>query len=217
VDLAPPKGAELTDVADRAVWTTRDVNAAALADFFTRQGRRAGYVVYEVVESEGSIYELLFVRGATTYTTNITQGSDVTILTGKRAGTLRLTVSGATNLDLTLPMRDQLDFSPGSEISIGTSVPNPACAGCQYFINVHIAPFQGAGNYASKPAGTYIVDVELIPGGTVEKDDYRWAQSCSVQVKDRQMGSFDCRGLENVTDNTKRLDAVGTWEQPPPP
>ncbi len=213
-DLTLPNGAVMLTDQGAAVWKTTDLNASGLRDHFTRQGRENGYMVYEIVESEGSIYDLLFVRDSTTTTLNITQGSDSTILTGDRTGTMQIKVTGSTNLNLTLPLRTRLDLSPGSEVSIGTSVPNQGCGECQYFINVHIAPFRGTGNYASQPAGPYIIDVELIPGGTPENDDFRWAKSCTVQVRNQERGEFECKGLENITDNTKVVDVSGSWQQP---
>ena len=215
-DLPLPASALLTTgTGTPAVWTCPDLNVAKMKDSLTLEATHAGYTIYTITQSQGSIYDLLFVKGAAAYALNLTEGTDTTILTGNQVGTLHLRVSGYVNLDLNLPLRDRLDTSPGSEVSLGTSVPNTACDGCQYYINVHIAPFNGIGTYASQPPGTYIIDVELIPGGTDVKDDYRWAKSCTVRVQDAQTGSFDCRGLENINDNTKVLDASGEWKQPP--
>ena len=212
-DLAMPQGAEFTGDTTRTVWSTRDLNVTALKDLFLREATRAGYKPYSVTLSEGSIYDLYFVKGDSAYTINVTQGSDSTFLTGNRVGIFQMKVTGVANLAIDLPMRSHLDTSPGSEISIGTSVPNPACADCQYYINVHIAPFDGIGTYDSKP-GTYIIDVEVIPGGTPAQDDFRWAQSCVVNVKDTSSGDFDCRGLQNVNDQSKKIDVSGSWVQP---
>ena len=110
-------------------------------------------------------------------------------------------------------MRARLDTAPGSEVSIGTAIPNSQCAQCEYFINVHIAPFKGIGAYDSKP-GIYIIDVELIPGGQTDQQDYRWAQNCTVLVQDASSGSYDCRGLQNVNDQSKKVDVSGVWQQP---
>ncbi len=212
-DLAMPTGAGFTGDATRTVWSTRDLNVSGIKNFFLREATNAGYKPYGVTLSEGSIYDLYFVKGDRAYTINLTQGSDSTFLTGNRVGIFQIKVIGVANLAIDLPMRSHLDTSPGSEISIGTSVPNPECTDCQYYINVHIAPFDGIGAYDSKP-GTYIIDVEVIPGGTSEQDDFRWAQSCFVNVKDASNGDFDCRGLQNVNDQSKKIDVSGSWVQP---
>lgn len=215
-DLSLPKGSVLTTGGkEPAVWKTADLDVDGLKNDLVDQGKGAGYTVYPIAESEGSIYDVLFAKGANTILLNLTGGTDATILTGERVGTMHLRVAGAANLELNLPLRERLNTSPGSEISLGTSLPNSACNRCTYFINVHIAPFHGPGSYASQPAGTFIIDVELIPGGTAENDDYRWAKTCAVQVKDPNSGSFDCRGLVNINDNTKAVDVSGTWQQPP--
>ncbi len=212
-DLAMPQGAEFTGDAKRTVWSTRDVNVAGLKDFFVGEATRAGYAPYVVTQSEGSIYDLFFVKAASAYGLNLTQGSDATFLTGSRVGTFHLKVTGVANVDVDLPMRSRLDVTPGSEVSIGTSMPNPQCGGCEYFANVHIAPFAGIGAYDSKP-GVYIIDVEVVPGGTPEQEDYRWAQSCAVNVKDASSGNFDCRGLQNVYNQSRKIEVSGSWVQP---
>ena len=212
-DLTMPKGAEFTGNSARTVWSTRDLNVSGIKDFFMREATIAGYKSYSVTLSEGSIYDLYFVKADSAYTINLTQGSAATFLTGNRVGIFQIKVTGVVNLAIDLPMRSHLDTSPGSEISIGTSVPNPECADCQYYINVHIAPFDGIGTYDSTP-GTYIIDVEVIPGGTSEQDDFRWAQSCVVNVKDASNGDFDCRSLQNVNDQSKKIDVSGSWVQP---
>jgi hypothetical protein len=212
-DLAMPKGTEFGGDATRTVWSTRDLNVVGLRDYFTRAATSAGYKPYSVTLSEGSIYDLFFVKGASAFALNLTQGSDSTFLTGSRVGIFKVRVSGVASLEIDLPMRSRLDTSPGSEISIGTSLPNSDCSGCEYYVNVHIAPFTGIGAYDSKP-GIYIIDVEVVPGGTPEQDDYRWAQSCVVTVKDASNGSFDCRGLQNVNDQSRKIDVSGSWQQP---
>ncbi len=216
-DLELPGSAVLANSRSGAVWITRDPDAAGLAEFLVRQARQSNYAVHLITLSEGSIYDLLLVRNGTTYFINITHGTDVTILTGSRLGTIHLTVAGSAQLDLTLPLREYINTTPGSELAIGSSIPNPACQGCDYYINVHIAPFNGVGTYASQPVGTYIIDAELVPGGVAEQDDYRWAKSCAVHVRDASAGDFICRGLENVNDSTKRVDVTGEWQQPPAP
>ena len=212
-ELAMPMGAEFVGDAKRTVWRTRDLNVPGLKDFFLREATSADYKPYSVTLSEGSIYDLYFVKGESAYALNLTQGSNSTFLTGSRVGIFRMKVAGVANLAIDLPMRSRLDTSPGSEISIGTAVPNAECANCQYYVNVHIAPFDGIGTYDSKP-GTYIIDIEVIPGGTSEQDDFRWAQSCLVTVKDASSGDFDCRGLQNVNDQSKKIDVSGGWVQP---
>ncbi len=212
-DLAMPQGAEFVGDAKRTVWSTRDVNVVGLKDFFVGEATRAGYAPYIVTQSEGSIYDLFFVKAASAYGLNLTQGSDATFLTGSRVGTFHLKVTGVANVDVDLPMRSRLDVTPGSEISIGTSMPNSQCSGCEYFANVHIAPFAGIGAYDSKP-GVYIIDIQVVPGGKLEQEDYRWAQSCAVNVKDASSGNFDCRGLQNVYDQSKKIDVSGSWAQP---
>lgn len=128
---------------------------------------------------------------------------------------MHLKVAVGANIELDLPMRTRVDTTPGSEISIGTSVPNPQCAQCEFFINVHIAPFKGVGNYDSKP-GISIIDVELVPGGDNVLDNYRWAiGGCTVVVRETS-GGFDCKQLQNINDQSKRVDVSGSWTQPAP-
>jgi len=207
-----PQGAEFDGDAQRAVWRARDPNAEGIKDFLVRQAAAAGYRSFVITQSPGAIYAVLLVKGQGAYALNITLGSDTTIITASRVGVMHLKVSGVANIELDLPMRTRLDTTPGSEVSIGTSIPNPQCAQCEYLINVHIAPFKGPGIYDSKP-GISIIDVELVPGGDHDRDNYRWAQSCTVSVKETS-GSFDCRGLQNVNDPSKKVDASGSWMQP---
>jgi hypothetical protein len=211
--LAQPMGAEFVGDSTRTVWSTSDLNVPGLKDFFLGEAKAAGYKTYSVTLSEGSIYDLYFLNGAAAYGLNLTQGSNATFLTGNRVGIFHVKATGAANLDIDLPMRSHLDTTPGSEVAIGTSVPSPECGDCQYYINVHIAPFKGIGAYDSKP-GIYIIDVELIPGGRTDQQDYRWAQSCTVMVQDASTGSYDCRGLQNVNDQSIKLDVSGGWRQP---
>ncbi len=182
-----------------------------------REAGAAGYARYTITQSQGAIYDLLFVKNGVTYLVNLTRGGDATIITGDRTGILHLQTTGAVNLNLDLPLRERLNLAPGSEVSIGTSIPNDQCGDCEYFINVHIAPFSGHGTYSSQQTAVYLIDVELVPGGNYERDNYRWAKQCSVTVKDTFSGSFACTGLENINDNTKRIDLTGNWQQPPAP
>ncbi len=213
-----PNGAVMTSGARApVVWSAPNLNADSVKDTLVGQATRAGYQVYLVTASQGTIYDLLFTKGGVTYTLNITRGTDATILTGDRTGVMHLQASGAVTLTLDLPLRERLNLAPGSEVAIGTGVPNTQCNECEYYINIHIAPFNGPGTYSSKSAGTYIIDAELVPGGTVDRDDYRWAKECTVRVQDPLGGSFACTGLENVNDNTKVIDLTGNWQQPPAP
>jgi hypothetical protein len=212
--IALPASFDFQGDARRAMWSTRDVNVEALKDFLTRQAQTAGYQVFVITQSRGAIYDLLCVKGQAALAINLTLGSDTTIITAQRVGVLRLKVTGVANLELDLPMRARLDTTPGSEISIGTAVPNSRCARCEYFVNVHIAPFKGVGNYDSKP-GTYLIDVQVIPGGDPDKDDFRWPiGGCTVTVKETS-GTFECKQLQNVNDQSKRIDVSGAWQQPP--
>jgi hypothetical protein len=211
--LALPKGAQFVGDSTRPVWSTPDLNVQGLRNFFLGEAAAAGFRTYNVTLSEGSIYDLFFLKDAGAYGLNLTQGSTATFLTGSRVGVFHVKATGAANIELDLPMRSHLDTTPGSEVSIGTSVPNPECRDCQYYVNVHIAPFKGIGAYDSKP-GIYIIDVELIPGGQTDQEDYRWAQNCTVLVQDASSGSYDCRGLQNVNDQSKKLDLSGNWQQP---
>ena len=199
--------------ANRAVWGTRDTNADGIKDSLTRQAQTAGYQVFVIMQSKGAIYDLLCVKGQRALVLNVTLGSDTTIITGNRVGVMHLKVSGVANVELDLPMRARLDTAPGSEVSIGTAIPNSQCAQCEYFINVHIAPFKGIGNYDSKP-GTYLIDVQVIPGGDPDKDDFRWPiGGCTITVKESS-GAFECKQLQNVNDQGKRIDVSGSWVQP---
>ena len=212
-DLPMPAGAQFSGDASRAVWKTSDVNVNGIRDYFLKQAVSAGYKAYIITQSANSIYDLFFTKGTNAYGINLTQGSDATFLTATRTGIFHLKVSGVTNVELDLPMRSRLDVTPGSEISIGTSIPNLACDQCEYYINVHIAPFKGVGSYDSKP-GTYIVDVEAIPGGSSDKDDFRWAiGGCTVTVNPTD-GGFSCGQLQNVNDQSQRIDVSGSWQQP---
>jgi hypothetical protein len=206
-----PKDAEFIGDAKRTAWSTPDTNAEAINDFLVRQAQAAGYQTYTLTQSRGAIYDLLIVKGQTAYALNITLGSDTTIITANRTGVMNLKTSGVVNLEITLPMHARVDVTPGSEVSIGASVPSGKCATCEYFINVHIAPFKGVGKYDSKP-GTYLIDVELVPGGDRDRDNYRWAQSCVVSVE-QNTGNFDCRGLQNINDLSQKIDASGSWVQ----
>ncbi len=213
-DLPLPDGAVLTtNIGAPAIWRTNDQNADSIKERMQKQAAGAGYHVNVITASQGSIYELIFTKGGTTYTLNITQGSDATILAGDRTGVIYLQMNGAVSETLELPLRERLDLTPGSEVSIGTAVPNDQCSDCQYYLNIHIAPFNGPGVYTSKPEGIYLIDVELIPGGTEDRNDYRWAKQCTVRVQDPLRGDYTCDGLENVNDSTKVIDIRGSWRQ----
>lgn len=190
------------------------MDVVSIVDFLTRQARAAGYQVFVVPKSPRAIYEVLCVRGQEALALNITLGTETTIVRAMRVGVLHLQVSGEANIELALPLRARLDVTPGSEWSVGTAVPSPQCARCEYFVNVHIAPFKGVGNYASN-AGTYLIDVQVIPGGDPDQDDFRWAiGGCTVTVRENS-GAFACQQLQNVNDQTRRIDVRGTWQQPP--
>lgn len=208
-----PTGAEFIGDNQLAAWSVRDTNAEGIKDFFVRQASTTGYQSFIVTKSQSAIYDVLLVKGQSAFVVNVTLGSDTTIITANRTGVMRVKVSGVANVDIDLPMRTRMDVSPGSEVSIGTSVPNAQCAGCEYFVNVHIAPFKGVGNYDSKP-GISIIDIELVPGGDHDRDNFRWAiGGCVVEVK-ANGGSYDCKQLQNINDQSKRVDVSGTWTQP---
>jgi hypothetical protein len=211
-ELKMPQGAEFAGIVrDNPTWSTRDVNADELRDTFVRQATSAGYATTVITKSQSAIYDVLMLKGQTAFALNITLGSDRTILTGSRIGIFHLKVSGGANIELDLPMRERVNLSPGSEVSIGTSIPSAQCRGCEFFINVHIAPFRGPGTYDSKP-GLSIIDLQVIPGSDPFKEDFRWAQSCVVIVRDANSGTFDCRGLQNVYDQTRKIDVSGSWQ-----
>ena len=211
--IALPSSFNFEGDAKRAVWSTRDPNIDSIKDFFIQQAKAASYQVFVITQSQGAIYDLLCVKGQSALALNITLGSDMTIVTGNRVGVMHLKVSGVANIELDLPMRARLDTTPGSEVSIGTAIPSPQCARCEYFINVHIAPFKGVGNYDSKP-GTYLIDVQVIPGGDPDKDDFRWPiGGCVITVKESS-GAFECKQLQNINDQSKRIDVGGSWIQP---
>jgi hypothetical protein len=212
--IALPSSFNFEGDTNRAGWSTRDTNADSIKDVLAQQAKAAGYQVFVITQSPGAIYDLLCLKGQSALALNVTLGRDTTIITGQRVGVMHLKVSGVANIELDLPMRARLDTSPGSEVSIGTAIPNPQCARCEYFVNVHIAPFKGIGNYDSKP-GTYLIDVQVIPGGDPDKDDFRWSLGgCTVTVKESS-GAFECKQLQNVTDQSKRIDVSGAWQQPP--
>lgn len=211
--IALPASFNFEGDANRAVWSARDANADNIRDALVRQAQAAGYQVSVITQSRGAIYDLLCVKGQSALAINITLGSDTTIITAKRVGVMRLSVRGVVNVELDLPMRTRLDTTPGSEVSIGTAIPNAQCARCEYYINVHIAPFKGVGNYDSKP-GTYLIDVQVIPGGDPDKDDFRWPIGGCVVTVGETSGMFECKQLQNVNDQTKRIDVSGSWIQP---
>ncbi|MBI5301640.1 MAG: hypothetical protein HY868_05840 [Chloroflexi bacterium] len=213
-DVAMPTNIEFTGIVrGNATWSTTDLNADKLRDDFVRRAHTAGYATTVITKSQGAIYDILIVKESNAFALNILVGSDKTILTGSRVGVFHLKATGAANLEVDLPMRTRVDIAPGSEISIGTSIPNSQCRECEYFINIHIAPFKGAGTYDGKP-GISIIDLQVIPGVRFDQEDYRWAQSCVVVVRDALGGTFDCRGLQNVYDQTKLIDVSGSWQQP---
>ena len=211
--IALPSGAESIGDSKRAMWIVRDTNTDGIRDFLVQQAKTAGYQTFALTQSKGAIYDLLLVKAQNAYSLNLTLGSDATIITAIRTGVMRLKVAGVTNIEIDLPLRTRIDTTPGSELSIGTAVPSADCVTCEYFINVHIAPFRGIGNYDSKP-GISIVDVELVPGGNYDRDNFRWAiGGCIVNVRETG-GDFDCRQLQNINDQSRRVDVSGNWTQP---
>lgn len=212
--LTLPASFDFQGDAARAQWSTRETDVVSLVDFLTRQARAAGYQVFVVTKSPHAIYDVLCVQGQDALALNITLGTEMTIVRAMRVGVLRLQVSGEANIELDLPLRARLAVTPGSEWSVGTAVPSPQCARCEYLVNVHIAPFKGVGEYASN-AGTYLIDIQVIPGGDPDQDDFRWAiGGCTVTVRENN-GAFVCRQLQNVNDQRKRIDVRGRWTQPP--
>ncbi len=217
-DLDAPKGAELTSNAKRvATWQTADTSVDAIRDLMVRQGTNNGYRVTALTKSAGAIYDLMFIKGTNVYTLNITQGASSTILTASLGAMIHLKVVGAATVEVDLPVKDPMNTSAGGEMFIGTEISNPQCSGCVYVIFIHIAPFKGPGVYASSPRGIYIIDALIVPGGDPLKEDYRWANDCTVVVKDATSGTFQCVGLSNVYDTAKKIDISGSWIQPPPP
>ncbi len=213
--LALPAPASLaSDGKTQIVWNTTNMDTDGIRDFVLGKARANGYTAYPIVLSQGAIYDLLFAKSGEAYLLNITRGTDLTVLTARRVGTLHVEISGAVQLVLDLPLRERLDLTPANETAIGTSIPNPQCEGCEYLIYVHIAPFSGPGVYQTKPAGTYLIDAQVVPGGLEGRDDYRWAQQCTIIVKDTQRGDLACAGLEKIDDNTKRINLMGSWQQP---
>jgi hypothetical protein len=211
--LALPASFDFQGDAQRALWSTRETNIASIRDFLTRQAHAAGYQVFVVTQSPDAIYDVLCVRGTEALALNLTLGSDTTVVRATRVGVLHLRTSGVVNLELDLPLRARLDVTQGSEWSVGTAVPSAHCARCEYFVNVHIAPFKGVGNYTST-AGAYLIDVQVIPGGDPDQADFRWPiGGCTVSVKETS-GTFECKQLQNVNDQTQRIDVSGNWTQP---
>jgi len=211
--IALPSSFNFEGDTKRAVWSTRDTNVEGIKDSLTQQARAAGYQVFILTQSPGAIYDVLCVKGQSALALNVILGSDTTIIAGDRVGVMHLSVKGAANVELDLPMRVRLDPTPGSEVSIGTAIPSARCAPCEYYVNLHIAPFRGIGNYDSKP-GTYLIDVQVIPGGDPDQDDFRWPiGGCTITVKESS-GVFDCSQLQNVNDQSKRIDVSGAWTQP---
>lgn len=212
--IALPASFDFQGDAERALWSTRETNVAQLKDVLAQRAQAAGYRVFVITQSPDAIYDLLGAQGQRAFALNLTLGSDATIVRATRVGVLHLKVSGVANVELDLPLRARLDLTAGSEVSIGTAVPSPQCARCEYFVNVHIAPFKGVGDYASN-VGTYLIDVQVIPGGDPDRDDYRWPiGGCVVSVRENS-GAFECKQLQNINDQTQRIDVSGTWTQPP--
>lgn len=217
-ELDAPKGAELTSNVKRvASWQTVDTNPDGIRDFMVQQGTSAGYRAVVLTKSAGAIYDVLFIKGTNVYTLNITQGANQTILTASLGAMIHLRVTGAANIEVDLPVKDPMNTSAGGEMFIGTEIPNSQCPGCLYIVFIHIAPFKGPGIYASKPAGIYIIDSLIVPGADPLKEDYRWANDCTVVVKDAMSGTFQCVQLSNIYETAKKIDISGSWVQPPPP
>jgi len=217
-EIEMPKGAELTSNAKRiAIWQTQDQNADGIRDFVMKEGTSAGYRVYALTKSAGAIYDVLFVKGTNVYSLNLTRGANATTLTANLGALIHLKVTGAANIEVDLPVKDVMPMTPGSEQFIGTEIPNAQCAGCMHTVFIHIAPFKGPGTYASKPAGIYLIDALIVPGLDPLKEDYRWANDCTVVVQDATRGTFQCVGLSNIFETTKKIDISGSWIQPPPP
>jgi hypothetical protein len=217
-DLDPPKNVDLTGNAKRiATWQTADMNADSIRDILVQQGANAGYRTVVLIKSMGAIYDVLFAKGTSVYTINITQGANKTILTANLGALIHLKATGAANIEVDLPVKDPMNTSAGGEMFIGTEIPNTQCPGCIYVVFIHIAPFKGPGIYASKPSGIYIIDALIVPGGDPLKADYRWADDCTVVVKDSMSGTFQCVGLSNIYDTARKIDISGSWIQPPPP
>jgi hypothetical protein len=217
-ELEMPKGAELTSNVKRiAVWQTPDTRVDGIRDSMMRQGTNAGYRVYLLTKSQGAIYDLLFVKGTNVYTLNVTQGANNTILTANLGALIHLKATGAINVEVDLPVKEPMTTTAGGEMFIGTEIPNAQCDRCTYMVFIHIAPFKGPGTYAASPRGIYLIDPWIIPGGDPAKEDYRWAQDCTVVVKDATSGTFQCAALTNVYDNVRHIDISGSWIQPPPP
>lgn len=211
--IALPASFNFEGDSERAAWSTRDTNVDGIRDFLLQHAQAAGYEVFVITQSKGAIYDLLCVKGQSALAINLTLGSDTAIITGNRVGVMHFKATGVANVELDLPMRARLDTTPGNEVSIGTAIPNPRCAQCEYFVNLHIAPFKGIGNYDSKP-GAYLIDVEVIPGGDPDQDDFRWPiGGCTITVRESN-GAFECKQLQNVNDQSKRLDVSGSWMQP---
>lgn len=209
-----PATIEFSGDKNTAVWSTRDLNVKGLSDLLAAQGKNARYAVSIIARSVDAIYDVVFVKNGNAYGLNLTRGIARTVITGTRVGMIHLRVTGAVNLEMDLPMRERLDTRAGSEIFIGTAIPNEQCERCENFLNLHIAPFKGAATYTSKARGDYLIDAWIIPGGDPEKDDYRYAQECTIVVNVASSGSFDCRGLVNIRDDFKHIDIRGTWQQP---
>lgn len=213
-----PKGAELTSNVKRvAMWQTLDPRLDGILDFLKQEGTRGGYRIYVLTKSVGAIYDLVFVKGTSVYTVNITQGANATTLTANLGALIHLKVTGAANIEVDLPVKDVMPMTPGGEQFIGTEIPNAEVPAGLYTVFIHIAPFKGPGTYASKPAGIYLIDPLIVPGADPLKEDYRWANDCTVVVQDATRGTFRCTGLSNIYETTKKIDFSGSWIQPPPP
>lgn len=217
-EIEMPKGAELTSNSKRvAIWQTQDPNADGILDLVVKSGTSGGYRVYTLTKSQGAIYDVLFVKGTNVYSLNITHGANGTTLTANLGALIHLKATGAVNIEVDLPVKDVMPMTPGSEQFIGTEIPNTQCVGCAYIVFIHIAPFKGPGTYKSTPAGIYLIDTLIVPGADALKEDYRWANDCTVIVQDATRGTFQCTGLSNIYVTTKKIDISGSWIQPPPP
>jgi hypothetical protein len=213
-ELAPPRDAvSLGALGREALWSTPDGDQAGLRDRLAQQGRDGGYQVV-VSDALGVGYTLLFTKGERAYALDITEASDGTALTGRLAGVLHLTTSGAASVDLALPMKTAPTSYASGDFGLELRVPDARCADCVYAVHLFLpaAAYHGPGSYQLSGG-----DVWVTPGGVsggFSEDYYREPEACTVVVADAFSGSFECSGLTNPNQASKTISAQVSWRFP---
>jgi hypothetical protein len=200
-DLAMPSGVTLVgDQKGVALWTGGD--PTVVNDTLVAEAKAAGYAVYAGGSADME-FRLYFLKAPNAFSATVS-GSGIF---GRRAGIMHVKASGATSLDMDLPMtydnpREFEDFL------VGVDAPSDKCAGCSYHITLRIRAhdYKGPGTY-----DTAMIDFGAFSPGT--KETYQYPASCQIAVTDGKTGTFNCKGLREQTTDAK-ADLSGTWTTP---